>query len=103
MMAQEQFNKDNKAANLLPSQAITQAQDIEDFIEENLAYEFGNLLKDIDRIISKIENMRSSFREKHNKLKIHFEEHPGRYEEELGKVYKNTLVMIKGVYDESKK
>ena len=39
--------------------------------------------------------MRSSLREKHNALKIHFEEHPGRYEEELGKVYKNTLVMIK--------
>ena len=95
MMAQEQFNMDNKAANQLIGQAITHGEDIEDFIEENPSDQFGNSVADLDRIISKVEDMRSTFRGKHNELKIHFEDHPGRYDDVLGKVYKTTLETVK--------
>ena len=103
MMAQEEFSKANKTANHLISQAITQGENNEDFMEENPSYDFRNSVDDLDRIISKVKDMRPSFREKDNELRIHFEEHPDRGGDVFGKAYNNTLGIVKEYLLEARK
>ena len=92
---QDQFNQANKAANQLIGQAISLSNDIEDFIEENPSDELGNFVEDLDRIISRMEEMRSSFRAKHNELKILYEGSPGKYTAQLEKACTTTLEEVK--------
>ena len=92
---QDQFNQANKAANQLIGQAISLSDDIEDFIEENPSDELGNSVVDLDKIISRMEELRSSFRAKHNELKILYEDNPGKYTGQLEKECTTTLEKVK--------
>lgn len=78
--------------NELISQAESISDDIDDFIDENPSYHFGNSIEDLDKAISRIEDLRSAFRARHKELKNHCRD---RYGESLHKAYSSTLDVVK--------
>ena len=85
-------SESRQLANRLISQAASLSDDIEDYMEENPSRDLPNSVVDLDKVINKMEEMRSSFRSKHTELKLQFSEH---YDIRLGSACNTTLESIK--------
>ena len=68
--ARNQNHQDHLIRQLI-GQAESISEDIDCFIEENPPVDFGNYVEDLDKIINRIEDMRSSFRGKHKEIRAH--------------------------------
>ena len=87
--ARNQDHQDYLIRQLI-GQAESISEDIDCFIEENPPADFGNSIEDLDKIINRIEDMRSSFRGKHKEIRAHCT--PGLL---LGKSFNATLEAVK--------
>ena len=80
------------SADLL-AEELAIAEDIDDFMEENIVKEIGNNVNDHDLICRQIEESRTTYRTKHNKLKssVEAQEYKLKYE----KAYLERIESIK--------
>ena len=79
-------------ANQLISQAASLSEDIIDFMDEHPCGDLSNSIDDLDKLINKMEEMRSIFRSKHSELKFQYRD---QYHPNLGKQCNETLAAIK--------
>ena len=92
------FGQGDRLVNQLMSTATSIADDIEDYIEEHPSNDVGNSIDDIDKVLSKMEELRSAFRGKHNELKVQCGPH--RYPPNLEGSRETTLARIKSYLTE---
>ena len=76
----------------LITQEATLYEDINDYLEENPVEDISESLKDLDVAISKVDNLRSTYRGKHNDLRAVMSE---RYDKHFGKSYEDNMFRIK--------
>ena len=89
----KKLDEANRKFNQMISHVDSLSEDIDDFIDENPVRELGNLLEDIDLVISKVEKMRSDFRTVHKELRMNYGEK--RYRSTFEGYYKQKLDQIK--------
>ena len=92
------FGQGDRLVNQLMSTATSIADDIEDYIEEHPSNDVGNSIDDIDKVLGKMEELRSAFRGKHNELKVQCGPH--RYPPNLEGSRETTLARIKSYLTE---
>ena len=87
------------AVHRFVSQADAVTDDIYDFLDENPINEIRGNVSDLDRNVSKMEELRSQYRTLHKELKRLL---PSTYQAEFGQAYKETLEAIKGYIKDAK-
>ena len=80
------------AVNTLLGQVEAIDDDVTDFIDENPVGEVPSAVEDLDKVIKRMEDLRSGYRSKHKELRIHLGQEYGR---ELRTTYDNTLDIVK--------
>ena len=88
------------AVHRFVSQADAVTDDIYDFLDENPIDEIRGNVSDLDRNVSKMEELRSQYRTLHRELKRLL---PGIYEAEYGHSFRETLEAVKEYIKDAKK
>ena len=88
----EKKSQDETICNQLYSMVVSLSMDIDDFVDENPVEDFGNSIEDMDSIIKRVEEMRSTFRNQYNQLELLMGQ---TYTQQLARNCDKKVVMLK--------